>query len=97
MKKRYFVNGKEITAEQARELEKKNQKLIASGTLEDLVKCKVICTADSDSVRFGMSPALTQTTPKKRPAGASASTGKAAPSTSKSATKSIKPKTKGKK
>ncbi len=99
MSKRYFLNGKEITAERARELDKQNQKLIASGTLEDLVKCKVICTADSKNVTFGMSPAPAQAKPKKPAAGTSASKSKAAkPTAGKTAAKKKKKsKTKGKK
>lgn len=92
MAKRYFVNGKEITAAKARELDKQNKKLIESGTLEDLVKCKVICTADSQSVTFGMSPAPAQSKPDKPSAGknklAKTSTKKPA-----KAAKTTKPKT----
>ncbi len=77
MARKYFLNGKEITAERARELDKQNQKLIASGTLKDLVKCKVICTADSKNVTFGMSPAPAQAKPKKPATGTSASKSKA--------------------
>lgn len=36
--KRYFVNGKEITEEEAKEIQKNNEKLSNTGNIEDLLK-----------------------------------------------------------
>ncbi len=72
MAKRYFVNGKQITTDKLKQIEKRNQELISRGTAEDLVKCKVICTVDGEHAVFGMArppkltPAKPATAPKKR-------------------------------
>lgn len=36
--KRYFVNGKEITEAEAKEIEKNNDRYLNSGNMEDLLK-----------------------------------------------------------
>lgn len=40
--KRYFVEGKEITAEEAKEIKKKNAEYFNSGNMSDLLKIKFI-------------------------------------------------------
>ena len=40
--KRYFVEGKEITEEQAIEIQKNNEKYFNSGNMSDLLKIKFI-------------------------------------------------------
>lgn len=40
--KRYFVDGKEITAEEAHEIKKKNDEYFNSGNMSDLLKIKFI-------------------------------------------------------
>lgn len=40
--RRYFVEGKEITAEQAKEIEKKNNEYFNSGDMNELLKIKFV-------------------------------------------------------
>lgn len=40
--KRYFLNGAEITEEQAKEIEKQNQIYLNSGDFEQIAKCEFI-------------------------------------------------------
>lgn len=40
--KRYFLDGKEITEEQAIEIQKNNEKYLNSGNMNDLLKIKFI-------------------------------------------------------
>ena len=40
--KRYFVDGKEITEEEAKEIEKQNSKYFNSGDMIELLKIKFI-------------------------------------------------------
>lgn len=40
--KRYFVNGKEITEEEAKEIKKNNDRYLNSGNMEDLLKIEFI-------------------------------------------------------
>ena len=42
MKKRYFVEGKEITEAEAKEIQKNNDKYFNSGNMADLLKIKFI-------------------------------------------------------
>lgn len=39
---RYYVDGKQITAEQAKEIEKRNNEYLNSGNMSDLMKIKFI-------------------------------------------------------
>ena len=40
--KKYYVSGKEITQEEAREIERKNNEYLANGNIEDMLKIKFI-------------------------------------------------------
>ena len=40
--KRYFVDGKEITTEEAQEIKKKNDEYFQSGNMSDFLKIKFI-------------------------------------------------------
>lgn len=40
--KRYFVDGKEITEEEAKEIEKKNNEIFASGDMSEMLNIKFI-------------------------------------------------------
>lgn len=40
--KKYYVNGKEITEEEAKEIEKKNNEIFASGDIFEMLNIKFV-------------------------------------------------------
>lgn len=45
--KRYYINGEEVTAQEAERQERENQKALASGDLAKMLDCKFITVIDT--------------------------------------------------